>query len=50
MLALVNSIVGPYAQTTDLMADVILSPRICFHLLPFLILEIGVTLVALLHQ
>ena len=50
MSALVNPISGPAAQTMALMAAVILSPRICCHLLPFLKLEIGVAPVALWRQ
>ena len=42
MYALTNPIVGTAARMTDLLAAVILYPRICCHLLPPLIIEKGV--------
>ena len=45
MSALVNPIDGPAARMTDLMAAVMLSPVICCHLVAFLKLERGVSLV-----
>ena len=45
MSALVNPIAGPAAQTKALMAAVILSPRIYYHLVAFLKLDRCVSLV-----
>ena len=42
MSALVNPVDGNYARTTDLMAAMMSSPKICCHLLTFLKLEMGI--------